>query len=597
MSCVDVIVVKQRDGTLKSSPFVVRFNQRAPRTLLVRISIDGVPLSFDDSPSRSIMQVLNNNAADHDTFLVLDKDEQYCVFKRRRKRLPPPPSASDSLIETYVDDKSIEDGYEYRECDDDEDDQYDVERSSRSSSSSNSFDLEMTKLNKRNSSSEHVKEQKIGKLLDMDDDTSGSFMSAVESGLLDEDDHSENDVDESDDERLNTRKRSSQSSVYSSYHDDDNDNSGDDDGYNGSSSVYYTTTNKSRTQYGDHGNNINHDRTSSSLNRHNSNSSTSSSSSRVSGSYYDRSTLQRKSSGGSTTSQSTQQQRGFFDSWLESIDNETRPYDKLVPHDSFLQKLNLTKERTRITYECMGEKIEGRLFLWDSQDKCVISDVDGTITKSDILGQIFSRLGRDYTHPGIPSLFTKIAARGYRLLYLTARPITDGQMTREYIEHVKQGNFTMPIAPVITTPNTTWSALAREVIIRRPETFKISILRFIGSLFDENPFVAGWGNRATDCTSYIAVGVDPKMSFRVNSKGEIVVHHSNTFFSSHMQFEKKLDGLKMFPNRNVKLPPIPQNLVRSSAPSERDSSRPLTPREQAEEDVKNLVEQEQAHQK
>ena len=158
----------------------------------------------------------------------------------------------------------------------------------------------------------------------------------------------------------------------------------------------------------------------------------------------------------------------------------------------------------------------------------------------------------------------------------------------------------MPVAPVITTPNTTWSALAREVIIRRPETFKISILSFIGSLFDAECFVAGWGNRPTDCMSYIAVGVDPGMSFRVNSKGEIVVHSNNTFFASHLQFERKLDGLNMFPNR--RLPPIPEKLLRAAAAANSNqlqqqedqcSQRPLTPREIAEQDVKSLIEEEQ----
>lgn len=49
--------------------------------------------------------------------------------------------------------------------------------------------------------------------------------------------------------------------------------------------------------------------------------------------------------------------------------------------------------------------MRGRIFLWNYDTKVIISDVDGTITKSDMLGHILPRMGRDWSHPGIAKLF------------------------------------------------------------------------------------------------------------------------------------------------------------------------------------------------
>lgn len=48
------------------------------------------------------------------------------------------------------------------------------------------------------------------------------------------------------------------------------------------------------------------------------------------------------------------------------------------------------------------EEINLKIFLWDHSEKIVISDIDGTITKSDILGQILPK----WIHEGVTKLFT-----------------------------------------------------------------------------------------------------------------------------------------------------------------------------------------------
>ncbi|XP_009578729.1 PREDICTED: phosphatidate phosphatase LPIN3, partial [Fulmarus glacialis] len=53
-------------------------------------------------------------------------------------------------------------------------------------------------------------------------------------------------------------------------------------------------------------------------------------------------------------------------------------------------------------------RCEATIYLWNWDDKVVISDIDGTITKSDALGHILPHLGKDWTHHGIAKLFHKI---------------------------------------------------------------------------------------------------------------------------------------------------------------------------------------------
>lgn len=157
------------------------------------------------------------------------------------------------------------------------------------------------------------------------------------------------------------------------------------------------------------------------------------------------------------------------------------------------------------------------LYLLDSDDKIVVSDIDGTITKSDALGHLFSALGRDWSQSGVAQLFTAIHANGYHLLYLTSRSIGLAQTTRNYISSVAQDSsaapappapeedskYRLPPGPVVMSPMRLLTALDKEVVQRRPQEFKIACLTDIYGLFPvgKKPFYAGFGNRDSVCSS------------------------------------------------------------------------------------------------
>ena len=54
--------------------------------------------------------------------------------------------------------------------------------------------------------------------------------------------------------------------------------------------------------------------------------------------------------------------------------------------------------------------------------RVVISDIDGTITKSDVRGMLLPLMGiTDWAQGEVAPLFSKINANGYKILYLSAR--------------------------------------------------------------------------------------------------------------------------------------------------------------------------------
>lgn len=82
----------------------------------------------------------------------------------------------------------------------------------------------------------------------------------------------------------------------------------------------------------------------------------------------------------------------------------------LTPSSDQLASLNLQPGSNLITFtvrsRLQGEqKISGKIFLWDYRTKVVISDVDGTITRSDVMGHVMPRFGNDWSHAGICNLF------------------------------------------------------------------------------------------------------------------------------------------------------------------------------------------------
>ncbi|XP_069706585.1 phosphatidate phosphatase LPIN1 isoform X2 [Phaenicophaeus curvirostris] len=190
-------------------------------------------------------------------------------------------------------------------------------------------------------------------------------------------------------------------------------------------------------------------------------------------------------------------------------------------------------------------RCEGTIYLWNWDDKVVISDIDGTITRSDTLGHILPTLGKDWTHQGIAKLYHKVSQNGYKFLYCSARAIGMAGMTRGYLHWVNERGTVLPQGPVLLSPSSLFSAFHREVIEKKPEKFKVQCLTDIKNLFYPNtePFYAAFGNRPADVYSYKQVGVSLNRIFTVNPKGELIQEHAKTNISSYVRLCEVVDHI------------------------------------------------------
>ncbi|XP_073406991.1 phosphatidate phosphatase LPIN2 isoform X2 [Dendrobates tinctorius] len=194
-----------------------------------------------------------------------------------------------------------------------------------------------------------------------------------------------------------------------------------------------------------------------------------------------------------------------------------------------IEKLNLRDGPNDIMFSITTQyqgtcRCEGTIYLWSWNDKIIISDIDGTITKSDALGQILPQLGKDWTHQGIAKLYHSIHENGYKFLYCSARAIGMADMTRGYLSWVNDRGTILPRGPLMLSPSSLFSAFHREVIEKKPEKFKIACLNDIKNLFGQHqqPFYAAFGNRPNDVFAYMQIGVQDCRIFTVNPKGELI---------------------------------------------------------------------------
>ncbi|KAF6213009.1 hypothetical protein GE061_010723 [Apolygus lucorum] len=190
------------------------------------------------------------------------------------------------------------------------------------------------------------------------------------------------------------------------------------------------------------------------------------------------------------------------------------------------------------------------LFCWRYDDKIVVSDIDGTITKSDVLGHILPIVGKDWAQSGVAKLFTKIKENGYKLLYLSARAIGQSRVTRDYLKSIKQEEMRLPEGPMLLNPTSLLNAFHTEVIEKKPEEFKISCLKDIQALFPSHikPFYAGYGNKINDVWAYQAVGIPIFRIFTINHRGELKHELTQTFQSTYTNMSQLVD--QMFPANN-----------------------------------------------
>ena len=110
--------------------------------------------------------------------------------------------------------------------------------------------------------------------------------------------------------------------------------------------------------------------------------------------------------------------------------------------------------------------------------------------------------------------------------------------------------FDFRTGPLIVSPDRLLTVLAREVVYRRAQEFKIEALRDLKKLFpvSTNPFYAGFGNRPSDIVSYNATGVPTGKIFIIDPKGVVSNASSKVLQQDYIGMAKLTDV--MFPPVN-----------------------------------------------
>ncbi|XP_041811797.1 zgc:123305 isoform X2 [Chelmon rostratus] len=213
-----------------------------------------------------------------------------------------------------------------------------------------------------------------------------------------------------------------------------------------------------------------------------------------------------------------------------------------------IEHLNLREGANKVVFSVTTQyqgtcRCEAAIYLWNWDDRVIISDIDGTITKSDALGHILPQFGKDWTHKGIAKLYHKIHQNGYKFLYCSARAIGMAAITKDYLQWVNDKGTVLPKGPVLLAPSSLFSALHREVIEKKPEVFKIACLSDIRDLFNpqRRPFYAAFGNRTNDAYAYKQVGVPDTRLFTVNPKGELIQERTKGNKSSYSHLSELVE--------------------------------------------------------
>jgi hypothetical protein len=208
----------------------------------------------------------------------------------------------------------------------------------------------------------------------------------------------------------------------------------------------------------------------------------------------------------------------------------------------------LVPGRNAVRYQLSGNRalfdIHACIFLWEHTDKVVVCDIDGTVTRSDFLGYSAHLMGYEYTHDGVTDVLNYLHEAGYRILFLTARPITVADRTRDLLQtvgatarddksqsfarllglHTSDTVLALPPGALITTSERWIPAIALSLSSDGPQKFKTTVLHEIKDLFgNSGVFAGGFGNRSTDSGAYRATGISASRIFLVDDSSKVFV--------------------------------------------------------------------------
>lgn len=164
--------------------------------------------------------------------------------------------------------------------------------------------------------------------------------------------------------------------------------------------------------------------------------------------------------------------------------------------------------------------------LWSVDDRIAVVDIDGTITKSNVRGVVDTVLTQTYLycHDGVCELLSTIP--NVRVVYLTCRPISLSDKTRDFLSRLRQADHTLPHGALIGFTGSLTQMIFMELIYKSANDFKREALRrHVVEPYKEVgvdvSFTAAFGNTLTDMAAYHATGMDLDSIYLIDKQSSI----------------------------------------------------------------------------
>ena len=150
----------------------------------------------------------------------------------------------------------------------------------------------------------------------------------------------------------------------------------------------------------------------------------------------------------------------------------------LFPTEEQIEKMNLKEGKNEICFAIETfwggiQTIKSNIYFWSHRAKMILWDIDGTITRSDVLGVILPRLGFNWNHDGVIELIDKMNNNGYKIVYLTARAIFQGDATHEFLNNMEKDGIKLPSGPIIMDPDGIFSSFKKGIVQKQQYLIKI----------------------------------------------------------------------------------------------------------------------------
>ncbi len=241
-----------------------------------------------------------------------------------------------------------------------------------------------------------------------------------------------------------------------------------------------------------------------------------------------------------------------------------------TPSRKILSLFNLEYGKNHIHCVHVNTKSSVSFHIWvyRPQDRLVIMDIDGTITKSDVTGYITTVfMGTySYVHEGIVDFLNYVKSKyNYHIVYLTARPNAHRKPTSDLLRGVQQtplkdfgttaissvspfegdssdkedislkstrreiDRTRLPDGPLLMNKDRIMLALFREVVLKDTVFAKCDVLSQISEAFrgagmtSLSPFALGVGNKEHDALAYNSSGMSTNRIFLINPSSQLSI--------------------------------------------------------------------------